>query len=269
MSAQKNDEFSRLEAKLAKLRQRERGPGEARFVRGQKERLLAAVVSEVDETILPREIGFSSENGARFHVAVANRRLQALVSCETADPAFDAVVGAKLTSVEDPYLGALKDALLTAFGESDTWTVSSRRQSEGPYPSDIGVPSDQLARAWDVSSSGTGANPKEPLTAFLDGLETANLAWLAIEGEEVTKKGGDENVVAKLSENAAIFLDSYFSKQDALFQGEAGPHALVFLPTAVDGAVLFIDCGDAMAFVNAETKVAVTLTNDWQAATAI
>ena len=57
MSAQKNDEFSRLEAKLAKLRQRERGPGEARFVRGQKERLLAAVVSEVDETILPREIG--------------------------------------------------------------------------------------------------------------------------------------------------------------------------------------------------------------------
>ena len=267
MSAEKTDEFSRLEAKLAKLRQRERGPGEARFIRGQNERLLAAVVSEVDETILPREIGFSAPNGASFFVAVANRRLQSLVSHEGSTDSFANVEGASLKDVEDPNLATLKDALLSAFDESDTWTVTSRRQSAGPYPSDIGVPSGQLAKAWAVSSSGIGANPKDRMMTFLEGLGEKAPAWLAIEGEEVTKQGGEAAAVAKLSEHAGLFLDGYFSKKDMLFQGEAGPNALVFL--SGDGAVLFLDCGDAMAYVKAEAKTAVTLANEWQAINAI
>ena len=50
-------DFARLEDKLTKLRSRERVPGETRKLRGQgSDALLAALVTEIDETILPRQL---------------------------------------------------------------------------------------------------------------------------------------------------------------------------------------------------------------------
>ena len=74
-------DFARLQDKLAKLRQRERVAGEGRRLRGATpEALVAAVVAEIDETILPRRLTFQVEGGVDVHLAVANRRLQALMS---------------------------------------------------------------------------------------------------------------------------------------------------------------------------------------------
>ena len=73
-------DFARLKAKLAKLAQRERTAGEARRLKGGNAgELIAALVTEIDETILPRRLTLTSE-GRALHLAVANRRLQAMLS---------------------------------------------------------------------------------------------------------------------------------------------------------------------------------------------
>lgn len=259
------DDFSRLEAKLAKLRQRAKAAGEHRVIRGEPDRLLAAVVTEVDETILPREIRFASAE-ASFSIAVANRRLQALMSVFPDRDATAGLVGKAITDVEDAALFDLRNLLAALLSKAGEWKIASQRQSGDGFPSDIGVPSGPLARAWEIAPVGESrANPGAALEAFLGALDARASAWLLIEGEEVKKQSGSEALVADLGNQAAVFLDGYFSKKDLLFQGETGPSGLVFAGGANGDAVLFLDCETSMAFVLSKSQDVATLAQEWQA----
>ena len=66
------NEFARLEGVLAKLRQKERGAGEPRRLRGtDQDSRLGALVTEIDETILPRR---KQESARRYEGQNAPRR---------------------------------------------------------------------------------------------------------------------------------------------------------------------------------------------------
>ena len=263
------NDFARLEAKLAKLRQRAIGPGEARTIRGKPEQLLAAVVSEIDETILSRELRFSSEESS-FVIAVANRRLQALISADPDQGNSRALAGNALTDAEDEALPKVMEVLTGLLSTSSLWEISSRRQSGSGFPSDVGVPSGPLARAWQLKPSGEGrSNPEATLADYLGSIDKDVTAWLLIEGEEVKNQSGPEAVVAGLGNQAAVFLDGYFSKKETLFQGETGPSGLVFAGNADADAVLFLDCGNSMAFVMSNARGVATLAQDWQARVAL
>ena len=99
-------DFARLKAKLAKLAQRERTAGEARRLKGgDAGELIAALVTEIDETILPRRLTLTLD-GAVLHLAVANRRLQAMLA-----PA-PAIEGAAMKGIYPAeYLNRMVDAL--------------------------------------------------------------------------------------------------------------------------------------------------------------
>lgn len=260
------NDFTRLQAKLAKLRQRERAPGEKRIIRGEPEHLLAAITSEIDETILPRDVGFTSEAGATFYLAIANRRLQSLVSISPkVDGAAD-LAGAPIADAEDENLVRIKTLLLKVLSTDKAWAISSRRQSGNGFASDVGVPAEPLMRAWNVTQSPLGqADPDSVLEEYLGTLGARASAWLLIEGEEVKGQFGTKNNVAALSDKAAIFLDSYFSKKEALFQGEEGPNGLVYSSGSDGPAVFFVDCKASMAFVLTDASQAPTLARDWQA----
>ena len=259
------DDFSRLEAKLAKLRQRAKVAGEHRIIRGDPGRLLAAIVTEIDETILPREIRFASD-AASFSIAVANRRLQALMSVVPVQDATVGLIGKAITDVEDAALAEVRNVLAVMLSKGSDWRIASQRQAGGGFPSDVGVPSGPLARAWEVAAVGESrANPDAALEDFLSALDASASAWLLNKGEEVKKQSGSEAVVAELGNQAAVFLDGYFSKKDLLFQGEAGPSGLVFAGGAGGQAVLFLDCESSMAFVLSSAQDVATLAQDWQA----
>jgi hypothetical protein len=259
------DDFSRLEATLAKLRQRARAPGEHRIIRGEPERLLAAVVTEIDETILPREIRFASGE-ISFSIAVANRRFQALMTVVPAQDATTRLVGKAIADVDDTALAEVRHALTALLSKGREWAIASQRQAGGGFPSDVGVPTEPLTRAWEIAPVGeTRTNPGAALEDFLIALDARASAWLLIEGEEVKKQSGSESLLADLGNQAAVFLDGYFSKKDLLFQGETGPSGLVFAGGAGGEAVLFLDCESSMAFVLSKSQDVATLAQDWQA----
>ncbi len=257
------DDFTRLEQKLAKLRQRERASGEKRVIRGTPEKLLARILAEVDETILPRRVSFALADGTALHFAVANRRLQAFLA--PAEGAAE-LAGKALKDADDPNLAALKVAILAALKSADALTISTQRQSGGGFPSDVGVPVGQVARAWNIAEAAEDdATPEAMLAEFIESLGDRVHAWLRIDGEEVADRGGEPALLRAIGEQAAVFLDGYFAKRDQLYQGEAGPAALVLNSDGKAPSLVFLDCGAALAFLAVSAEASAEVAGDWQA----
>lgn len=262
-------DFARLESILAKLRQRERVAGEGRRLRGATpEALLAAVVTEIDETILPRRLSFAVEGGATVHLAVANRRLQALLSPV---PDLKRGNGAALAdrALSDPDaadVGGVRDVLLTVFEKVASVAITAARPTGGGYASDVGIPANILARAWAVDAAEADApSPEATLSRFLSDIKDDAVAWLRIEGENVTGQGGEAAAVDALGEQAAMFLDGYFGKFEALYPAGGMASATFVGPMSDTGtAALFVEIGEISAFVAARASKGPELIRKWQ-----
>ena len=203
---------ARLKAVLEKLGQKEVTTADGRVLRGA---LLAAIVTEIDETILPRCLSFKADTGATFHLAVANRRLQALLA--PAPAAAASLENVALKDAEDENTARLRDVLAKTLDGAGTLNVLSARQGKVSFPSDIGVPSNILARAWNIDTAeAVEIDTSKLMEKFLFGLGETVIGWIQIEGEEVTAEQGDNAFIEELSEQAALFLDGYFAKRDAL-----------------------------------------------------
>ena len=258
-------EFARLEDKLAKLRQRERAPGERRKIRGaDPEAILAAMVTEIDEIILPRRLNFKIDANNSLSFAVGNRRLQALLSPPPAG--IDAALAdQELPDADDPRIAALAVGIRAALDGVESVEISTARPKK-LFASDIGVPAVQLERVWGVSTSETKpVDPSEILKGFLKGVgEDAN-AWLRIEGEAVAEQGGDDAQAAELAEKTAIFLDGYFSKFETVFPEPSLSCGTVISPgTDHERALFFIEIGDVSAVISAKPGRVLALASRWQ-----
>ena len=259
-------DFARLEEKLNKLRQRERAPGEARKLRGaDAEALLVAIVNEIDETILPRRLSFDLESGKAIHLAAANRKLQALLS-PVPDGIDAALQDQELPDAEDPKVASLALGLRNVLQDADSVRVSSMRPAK-LFASDVGVPTSQLKKAWGLTQavSKSATDPNEILTGFLATLGDDTVAWLRIEGEAVTDQGGDADVLEKLGETAAVFLDGYFSKFDTAFPEASLSCGTVIAPGPGQSAALFfVEIGEYSAVIAAKPEKVFGLATRWQ-----
>ena len=263
-------DFARLQEALAKLGTRVRGPGEGRHLKGEDANvLLAAFVEEIDETILPRRLIFSTKGGTEFQIAVANRRVQALLSPapKVKGTNLSQFADQPLSDVEEPVVAALRGALLVEFEKAGTVSVRSQRLTGVNFGSDVGVPAGVLAKAWEiVEREVVNLDPPELLGSYLEWLGNRAIAWLRIEGEEVTDQKGKVARVEALSEQAALFLDSYFSKFDDLFSNAAGPFVTVLASEAEDSkeAILFIEIAELSAFVVVKDTAIAEAVTHWQ-----
>lgn len=255
-------EFARLEEKLAKLKQRERTVGEGRKLRGAgTDALLAAIVTEIDETILPRRVSFELPSGT-VHLAVANRRLQALLAPAPAGvPA--SLVGHALPDVEDPAVAELGEVLKALLADAESIALTAMRPVES-FASDIGVPADQLPRVWSVAER-TAVTAADTLQSFLKELDTNMVAWLHIEGEEVAAQGGEEAAIASLSEHAALFLDGYFSKFETAFREPSYSCGTLISPgDGAERALFFVEIEDLSAILSAPSAEILQIAKSWQ-----
>lgn len=260
-------DFARLESKLNKLRARERTPGEGRKLRGPNaDALLAAIVDEIDETILPRRLSFALESGSVLHLAAANRKLQAVVSPAPAGLP-DSVCDQELGDVDDPTVAAIAEGLRAVLADGGTLTLSSIRPKT-LFASDIGIQTSLLRKAWQIDEQDSAPAAKDPgeiLGGFLASLGDEALAWLRIEGEAVTDQGGDTKAATELGETAAVFLDGYFQKFEEAFPEPSLACATLISPAKEGAAALFfVEIGELSAVIAAKTADAISLAARWQ-----
>ena len=262
-------DFDRLKETLAKLSERERIAGERRRLAGNSpEALLASLVIEIDETILPRRLSFAVEGGATLHLAVANRRLQAMVppAPDIAGQDTGELVDRPIPDAEDDAISALKDVVLSIFAEAKPVTIQSARMPGAGYASDVGVPANILARTWGIGDVPTEEmSPDDVMSRFLSDLGDDAVAWLRIEGEDITDQGGEAADIEALGEQAAVFLDGYFSKFETLYPDVGGAFGTLIGPVGETGnAAFFAEIGELSAFVATKSDRAVAVAGKWQ-----
>ena len=260
-------DFARLEDKLTKLRARERAPGEGRTLRGANaDALLAAIVAEIDETILPRRLSFTLESGQAIHLVAANRKFQAIQS-PVPDGIPAELADSNFSDSEDPAVVEVATVLRNFFGSGGAVVVSSSRPKT-LFGSDVGVPTSLLRRKWDISEEPVTDEKKDPsalLTDFLQNLGPEVEAWMRIEGEAVTDQGGDSKAAAKLGDSAAVFLDGYFRKFDEAFPEPSLACGTLLMPPANSkNALFFVEIAEYSAIMTVKLEKAVGLAAHWQ-----
>lgn len=261
-------DFTRLENVLVKLLRREKAAGEARKLRGvDGNALLASVVSEIDETILPRRLIFKNGDGTEVHLAVANRRLQALLSPSPEIPGARELADVAILDGQDENLAALGEVLHGLLEQAQPIMIDARRLQAGAFDADVGAPSTGLSKAWGVEVVDTRPKvPSEILDLFLSQITDEDAeAWLRIEGENVTDQAGSAERLTDLGEQAAVFLDGYFSKFDVLFSDDGNATATIVAPGAPGHtAALFVEYAGLSAFVAAKPTRVAALGSLWQ-----
>lgn len=241
-------DFARLKRTLEKLRTAEPRQDGLRILAGSDaNRRLAALVRELDETILPAAVELRA-GADRFRFAVVNRRLQSVL--ELPQIAAAEVSEATKRPIEgrgDPVLAPLRKVLIAALDGEGPFLLGSERLSSGSMPGggpDTGVRVEALAEAWEIDEGATQGGP-DALAAFLDRVGGKLDGWLLIEGEEVVESGGDEASVDWIGERAGGFLDGLNSQEAAL--GDARPRLMGF--ESADGqAAIYFENGSRAGF---------------------
>lgn len=263
-------DFERLESKLAKLARKERPSGGARRLTGREpETLLARIVAEIDEVILPRALVFSVQGADSLRLAVANRRLQALLAPLPAAMTDGGVpVGQALVAGEEEVLGRVRAALLAWLADADALGVTAERIGpDETLPAESGVPVTALARSWAIAEeelNGGRPDPQEVLSSFLAEAGDRAHAWLRIDGESVAAQGGDPARVSEASETFAEFLDTFLQRRERLTGVGDDPACIAI--EADGGTMILADHGPSKALLLAQRDGAGAILAAWQRA---
>jgi hypothetical protein len=251
-SADKGDR-ERLERRLKKLAGfgtpqsgsgREIGPGDPRA-------LLSALLTEVDETVLARRLGFRhADDRPELRIDVYGRRLTGLVSpAPRGLPAAQAALFGRALEDEDaPALHALLDGWLA--GASDLWVVSEPAAPDRD-PLAMGVAARWLADQWKLRLD---SRPLPTEAAALDALaRVPALAWLRRDAAgSVTTHGADADLERL---RALPAPGSSAQPHCTALGGEPGDQVLVLAQAAGESLCMLVRRGDLAAVARAWRSV--------------
>lgn len=167
---------------------------------------LAAILREVDETVLPRRLEFRRGEGL-LAVSAGNRRLISVDAAEgPGAKAAKAVLGRALTQPDVALLGRLRDALASALPGEGPLIVTTAPAEGGAVDFAAGTTAAGLAAAWGVDLKAapvTDETPLPALEAFLGSAPSLARAWLRLASGNVADTGGEDGLVARLKAFAA------------------------------------------------------------------
>lgn len=253
-------DFERLKDAISKLRAKTSASEKGRLLEGDNASArLAAILTEVDETILPRRLIFQWDKVHTVQLAVANRRLQGVLS-PSAGPLED-LAGHPLSDPDDEKTTGIRDALLDVLEDAAGARILSQHLGDDDLGSDAGLAADALMRHWGLEA-GADDQSADALPDFLAALKETATAWLLVEGEDVADQSGSEADIARLGETAAYLLDAYLNGKDALFG--TGEEHCSFAVASADQGVFFADTGARTLFALTAPGDLATVATAWR-----
>jgi hypothetical protein len=246
-------ETERLKAKLARL-VAETGDSDALANRtleaDDSGGLLSAIVREIDETILGRELAISNDRQERITLEVSGRRLLRITAIPQAPYAADfaALVDRQISDPDRSEVGTIADLLAMFVDGSAALRVTTRPLQARPGKPDLGCSSEVLAAAC-ARRGGSGSR------ANLDDFRTAcaefAIAWVQLREGDVVDAAGSPEIARRLADLA----QSRDQWSDDLPAGASGhnPVRCTILSGADEGSDILVavqgDCALFMAFV--------------------
>jgi hypothetical protein len=185
------------------------GQGRRRLRGGTADALIAALLCEVDETILARALTFETDDGRDLTVEAYNRRLIRLVPPAPAGTTADLakLFGETLTSATDDTSSRTYEFLLRFFKAAKTVTVKSAAPAAKIDATQLGPLATHLAEAWNLSATGPGV-PGHAIERFVKLLDEVATAWLWRGEDGVRSSSGDTAAIADLQTDLEAWDDA-------------------------------------------------------------
>jgi hypothetical protein len=208
----------RLNRTLAKLGAASAAPGaEGRELAPGGEAggdLLAAVLTEVDETILARRLNFHTDTGTRFACEAYGRRLLSLVQPLPDEVTGAALSGRPLDGLEEEEIALLRRVFEELLDGATRLTVIADPLPEARDPALLGMAAARLAETWGLElGGGLPPDPAAALDRILDACASAAVAWMRLDENATAAEGGSEAGLAKLSTFASAGLDAFRARE--------------------------------------------------------
>lgn len=221
----------RLNSKLAKLKGGS-DPAEPTVFEGV-DGMLAALLAEIDETVLPREMVLTNEKGEEARLLVAGRRLLRVggpgESLE-AGPAAPDDAGSERDAA-DALAAAFHGTLRGFLDRAEEISVTARRPAYRVDPREFGCSVEMLSRPGDAAAP-AGAPGNDPIGAGL----AAALAGLRLSGDRITGTVADPALSDRLRGFAETALGE-LARDTGLAAGET---ACTILRAAAPGRPLLV-----------------------------
>ena len=190
-----------MKAKLAKLVE-ESGDSDALAGRtlapADSGGLLFAIVQEIDETILARELVFSNDRQEQITLEVSGRRLLRITSIPQlhAASSFNALVDRQISNPDGSEIDTIADLLAVFVEHSAALRVKARPLQLRHGQPDLGCSSEVLAAACARRS---GSLAQESLEDFCAASAEFAIAWVELREGTVVKAAGDPEIARKLT----------------------------------------------------------------------
>ena len=221
---------------------------------GAQGTLLPRLLSEIDETLLPRRVSFSVGEARELVLSVANGRILGVEDATGISDA-DTLVG-QLLEPGDETAQSLKSVFEALVADEDMVLVRQETLADSVDPTHAGLSATALAEAWETSFQPADLSQDEELAGvaidnFLQATQDEVLAWLMTGPETSESEGaGDADTVDELAAFAEARRETgEASRQVADAKGEpwsflvlrrAADAGEVTVIVAVDGILLYL-----------------------------
>ena len=150
---------------------------------------LAALLREIDETQLPRELNFRNDQGHTLRLEAGNRRLRRILSVSCLEPDAVAAVSEKdLATATEAEIEAIGVVFRTVQSGDQTIRVRCKELPSVSEGSFHGIPAVALARAWSIDLNvRSDENLHRVFENFVKALAPLAGAWLRYENGELSE----------------------------------------------------------------------------------
>ncbi len=159
---------------------------------------LAAMVAEIDETILPRRLEFRA-GGATLACIARSGRLLELVALPAAAAAAGPV---SLDGLDKAGMATLRQSFAALAAAAGEVTVGSFPLDDGPAPGSYGTAATALAAAWGLDLDAAPA-VRAPLDTLFGACGPVAAAWSRLSAGRIAAAGGPPEAQRQLAEVAA------------------------------------------------------------------
>jgi hypothetical protein len=240
-------EGARLSAMVAKFggEPERRSPHGRVLTAAEPQGLIEAVLEEIDETVLARELQFRNGRGEEVRLEVSGRRLLRVASVtpkELADTG-GAAIGAMISDADGAASRGLAEVLWTMATDSPSFAVVSRKLSCRPDPAETGCSPEALRASWKRLDARPERARPPTIADLITRVSPYTIAFIRLEGGTVVQKQGEHQLLCQLVQLARI--DAPGARR---FPPGRGTENCVLLTAAIGG-------GDAILYVRDDRQV--------------
>ncbi len=263
-------DLNRLEEKIAKLNAASTGVSAngREIPASDSNSLFRAILLEIDETMLARELIFENDNGITLGLEVANRRLLRFsgLSDENHSELAAPLLEKTFSQDNSPLIEALFEVFTVFLQDTTKLLVRSAKLSTTSNPTDIGCSPQGLAEAWSIDLYEGEKNEHEKhFMGFLNACSEFMLACVQFDDNGISEKTGQENELSLLSELVQSDFSQLNERLKNSLHSDAAPQCLMLGPDGIDGqSILYFSAGDKRALMNIPAEQASEVYQLWR-----